>query len=519
MEPACIRHNDLPGASRLFLDFSYHFEKVAAFYRHDPHDPASLTAAAKEIQYPDDRRAALIRALSVRNPPSPSLDLLAKPGTVAVVTGQQVGLFSGPSYTIYKALTAVRVARTLCDQGVPAVPVFWLATEDHDFPEVNHTYVFGPSHQPVRLWVDAPREFAGRPKPVGGIPIPKPPIAELREALKGLPYADEAVALVERAYHPGVTLGEGFQALIQDLLSGMGLIFVDPLDPALRTITAPLMAQALAAAPELKAKLLERNKQLTAAGYHAQVHIEPKTSLFFLIDKGERTTLRYKDSEYTQFQDRAQDISPNALLRPVMQDYMMPTAAYIGGPAELAYLAQSRVLYDTLLGRMPVVMSRCGFTLLDARAEKLLSRYRLTIPQTLVHEEALKERISRALIPPRLEGSFDLAMSEMQRQLDHLRGEIASFDHTLAAALDKSRTKMLYQLEKSRKKIAREILRRDARASEDAAFLHGLLYPNRHLQERLYSILPFLAKHGLDMIAPTYDSVHVDCPDHRVLTL
>jgi bacillithiol biosynthesis cysteine-adding enzyme BshC len=519
MEPACIRHNDLPGASRLFLDFSYHFDKVADFYQHNPHQPQSLAAAAKEVDYPDDRRAALIRALSARNPPSPSLDLLAKPGTVAVVTGQQVGLFSGPSYTIYKALTAVRVARTLCEQGIPAVPVFWLATEDHDFPEVNHTYVFGESHQPVRLSVDAPAEFSGGPKPVGGIPIPKPPIAALRAALKGLPFGEEVAARVERAYRPGVTMGEGFHALLQDLLSDMGLIFVDPLDPALRAITAPLMAEALTAAPELKAKLLERNRQLTAAGYHTQVHIEPKTSLFFLIDKGARTTLRYKDSEYVQLRARAQDISPNALLRPVMQDYMMPTAAYIGGPAELAYLAQSRVLYDTLLGRMPVVMSRCGFTLLDSRAEKLLERYHLTIPQALAHEESLKEKISRSLIPPRLEGSVDLAMSDIQRHLSHLRGEIAGFDQTLAASLDKSRAKMLYQMEKSRKKIAREMLRRDARASEDAAFLHGLLYPNRHLQERLYSILPFLAKHGLDLAAPIYDAVHVDCPDHRVLTV
>ncbi len=519
MEPACIRHNDLPGASRLFLDFSYHFDKVQGFYRHNPHDLESLHRAAKEIQYPDDRRAALIRALKARNPGNPSLELLAKPGTVAVVTGQQVGLFSGPSYTIFKALSAVRVARTLSEQGVPAVPVFWLATEDHDFPEVNHAWVFGPSHQPERVHVEAPSEFASKPRPVGGIPVVAPPLAELRAILKGLPFADEVCDRVERAYRPGATLGESFQALLQELLGEYGLIFVDPLEPALRTISAPLMAEALRAAPELKAKLLARNKELTAAGYHAQVHIEPKTSLFFLIDNGERVTLRQKDAEYAQYADRAQEISPNALLRPVMQDYLMPTVAYIGGPAELAYLAQSRVLYDTLLGRMPVAMSRAGFTLLDARAEKLLSRYRMNVAQALVHEESLKEKIAHELIPPRLEGSFDLASSEVERQLGHLRGEIASFDHTLAAALDKSRAKMAYQLEKSRKKIAREILRRDARAAEDAAYLLGLLYPHRHLQERFYSILPFLAKHGLDLTKPVYDAVRPDCADHRVLTV
>ena len=170
-----------------------------------------------------------------------------------------------------------------------------------------------------------------------------PPIEELRKALAGFPNAEEVTALVEQSYRPGVTMGAGFQALIKNLLGSMGLIFIDPLEPAIREIAAPFMARALEAAPELKAKLLERNKELEAAGYHAQVHIEPKTSLFFLLEKGERTTLRHKDSEYAQLRDRARDISPNALLRPVMQDYLMPTVAYIGGPAELAYLAQSRV--------------------------------------------------------------------------------------------------------------------------------------------------------------------------------
>src|SRR3984893_18736958 len=151
MQPACIRHTDLPGTSRLFTDFTYHFDRVARFYQHDPHDSASFAVAAREMDYPDDRRAAMVKALAAQNGNSESLELLARPGTVAVVTGQQVGLFSGPAYTIYKALSAVRLARQLTDQGQPAVPVFWVATEDHDLAEVNHCFVFGPEHQPVRL--------------------------------------------------------------------------------------------------------------------------------------------------------------------------------------------------------------------------------------------------------------------------------------------------------------------------------------------------------------------------------
>jgi bacillithiol biosynthesis cysteine-adding enzyme BshC len=519
MEAACIRHTDLPGTSRLFADFSYHFDRVARFYRHNPHDPASYAAVAREIDYPDARRAALVAALEAQNPGALALARLAQPGTVAIVTGQQVGLFGGPAYTIYKALTAIRLAADLTTRGIPAVPIFWLASEDHDFPEVSNTFSFNAAHEPVRLHIDAPADAKGRSRPVGNLHIANPPLAELRRSLAGFPHGEEVADLVEAAYPPGVTMTQGFRALLQKILPNADLLTLDPLDPNIRAIVAPLVAEALSAAPELKARLLERNRELTAAGYHAQVHLEPKTSLFFLLKDGERLPLRRKDSEFAALRDQAAEISPNALLRPVMQDYLLPTAAYVGGPAELAYFAQSSVIYDRLLGGMPVVLARSAFTILDARAAKLLARYKLTVAETLVHEEALKERLAAALVPENIERSFVDAAGELERRLSRLGEELERFDHTLAESLVKSRAKMIYQLEKARRKTAREILRRDARAASDAQHLNGLLFPHRHLQERFYSILPFLAKHGLDLVNQLQDSVMLGCPDHRVLTV
>jgi bacillithiol biosynthesis cysteine-adding enzyme BshC len=519
MQPACIRQNELPGTSKLFADFTHHFDRVAQFYRHDPGDPASFARAAAEIDYPDSRRAALVEALAAQNGPSETLAKLAQPGTMAIVTGQQVGLFSGPAYTIYKALTAARVALQVTAAGLPAVPVFWLATEDHDFAEVNHAWMFSATGEHGLVHIDAPTENGGRQRPVGGIAIAQPPLDELRRLLQGFPYADEVLAAVAAAYPPGVTMGGGFRALLKKLLSKLDLIFIDPLDPAIRKIGAPLLAQALSLAPELKARLLERNLELAAAGYHAQVHIEPKSSLFFLLQNGERVQLRRKDAEYAGLAGRATEISPNALLRPVFEDYLLPTMAYIGGPGELAYLAQSQVIYDRLLGRMPVAMSRSGFTLLDARSAKLLERYRLTAAQTLVPEEVLRERIARALVPERIEKSIATATAEITAKLDHLRADLEVFDPTLAAALDKSRAKIVYQIEKMRRKTEREALRRDQRATSDAHHLSTMLYPHRHLQERFYSILPFLAQHGLGLVDRLYEAVELDCPDHRIYTI
>jgi bacillithiol biosynthesis cysteine-adding enzyme BshC len=519
MQPACIRHTDLPGTSQLFADFAYHFDRVSHFYQHDPHDPESFRRAAAQIQYPDDRRTAMVAALKAQNGDSESLRRLAQPGTVAVVTGQQVGLFSGPAYTIYKAMAAAQIARQLTASGIPAVPVFWLATEDHDFAEVNHTWVFGASGEPAALRVDAPKEFAGKPKPVGGIPLPNPPLHELRAALAGLPFTDEVMGLVDQAYKPRGTMGSGFRALLKTLLSKLDLLYLDPLDPAVRKIGAPFLAQALAAVPDLKAGFLARNKELADAGYHAQVYVDAKTSLFFLLEKDERAALRRKDSDFAELASRAEQVSPNALLRPVWQDYLLPTVAYVGGPGELAYLAQSQVAYELLLGRMPVAMSRSGFTILDARSQKLLDRYHMTVTQVMTNEAALQARIAQSLVPDSVNKSLESTTSEVTRQIDRLQSSLATFDPTLAAAATKSRAKILYQLGKLGRKTAREILRRDHRAQSDARHLAAMLYPHKHPQERFYSILPFLAQHGLDLIDRLSDAVDPMCPDHRVYTI
>jgi len=524
METACIRHTEIPHTTRLFSDFQYHFDRVARYYSHPPGDPASYAAVARQMGYPEDRRAALVTALRSRNPGNPSLDLLARPETVAVVTGQQVGLFSGPAYTIYKALTAARLSAQLNARGIPAVPVFWLATEDHDFAEVNHTFVFDASHRPIELSVNGSGDTAERP--VGRIPIAEPPVGQLREALAGFPNGEEVTQMVAESYRPGTSFGAAFQALIERLLSKHGLLFVDPLDESIRRMAAPLLRDALRDGVQLQAKLMQRNQELEAAGYHAQVHVEAKTSLAFLLEGERRVTLRRQNGDYaskdrrysvSELIDRAEQLSPNALLRPVVQDYVLPTVAYVGGPAELAYMAQSQVLYEDLLGRMPVMLARAAFTVLDARTAKLMERYGLTMPSFLHGEDGVREAIAGQLVPKALVREFDETQKAMSEALGRLSDNLVSFDATLAASADKSRTKMLYQLSKIEHKTAREALKRNQRASEEASYMSGLIFPEKHLQERLYSILPFVARHGLEFIDTLYEHVHLDCPDHKVL--
>ncbi|MBL8212803.1 MAG: bacillithiol biosynthesis cysteine-adding enzyme BshC [Bryobacterales bacterium] len=521
----CKRHTEIPHTSRLFADLLYHFDRVSEFYPNAPFDPHAFRNAAAAIDYPDERRARLVALLREQNGESETLQLLAKSGTNVVVTGQQVGLFSGPAYTLYKALTAVRLARTLTEAGSPTVPIFWLATEDHDLDEVSTCWSFTPTHEPVHLRVDHPR---GSDLPVGGIPIEAPPVEALAQSLRGFPFGDEVTELVREAYIPGRSYGEAFAHLLRKLTAPYGLLFFDPMNSGARALAGEFLVKAVDAAPDLTRLLLERNRRLNDGGYHAQVHIEAHTSLFFLIDNGHRLALRQRNGEYAakdrrfspqELKDRAASLSPNAALRPVVQDYMMPTVAYIGGPAELAYLAQSAVIYKELLGRMPVSVPRNAFSLIDERSRKLLDRYSLDLDAFFGGEEPLRERMAATLTPPDVQAHFRQVSAATQVHLESLIARLQAFDGSLSAAMRKSAAKIEYQLGKMQKKAAREALRRDTRAQADAAYLFNGIYPHKHLQERFYTILPFLARHGLDLTERLYDSVHTDCPDHHILFL
>ncbi len=524
MEPSCVRHSQIPGTSALLNDYLYDFDRVRAFYPHYFADPQALADAAAEIHFPDSRRARLISALRKQNGDSAALSKLAQAGTVAVTTGQQVGLFSGPAYTIFKALTAVTLAEHLGEQGIAAVPIFWLATEDHDLAEVDHAWVFN-EHA-------APRKIAASPQvtnggPVGEVKLGDVPFAELREALGELPFAGEVIDRLETAYHPGATLGSGFRAFLQDILKDCGLLYLDPLAPDVREMGAEFFAQTIDRIPDLLAALRQRSRDLIAAGYHAQVHLEDNSSLLFLLGNGKRIPIRSEDGRFTtsersysavELRGLAGKISPNALLRPVLQDYLLPTVSYVGGPSEIAYMAQGQVLYQNLLGRMPVIFPRNGFTLLDARAAKLLLRYGVHLPDLFDTQENVKGRIAARLLPSSVKEEIGSVRSDVNSALRELRGNLVGFDPTLASAADKSAAKILYQVDKLSRKAARETIRRDERATKDATYLIDLIYPQRHLQERFYCIVPFLAKHGLDLPQRLLSETQVVCPDHMIRT-
>jgi bacillithiol biosynthesis cysteine-adding enzyme BshC len=508
----------LPHQPKLFLRFLDAFSSVNRFYPHAP-SLESIQKVAGSLEYPDDRRrevAAVLRetnaALGASEATERNIDRFAG-GAVAVVSGQQVGLFGGPAYAFYKALSALRVAEELTASGIDAVPVFWMATEDHDLDEVRHVGWF---HAGKLNRFELPSD--GTPgRPVGQVklgPAVEDLAAKAAELLTGT--NSPAIAKYLRAsYTAGESYGSAFGKLFARVFAASGLILLDPLDARLHRIAAPVYRKALENRERLNAALLQRDKDLEAAGFAPQVKVTTETTLLFHLKEGIRQPItfvrghdneggRYKSGDESWSQDAAlrlaesapETLSPNALLRPVVQDFLLPTVAFSAGPAEISYLAQSEVLYRGVLGRMPVLLPRADFTVLDAKADKLLQKYQLCIENVWGGPQQLRKQMESVSLPKQLAEDFDKRKALIETTLGELGADIQKLDATLAGAVETTREKMAFQLTKLREKTGRALDERAGLIAEHSDFLENLLYPGRVLQSRELSLLPFLAQWG-----------------------
>jgi bacillithiol biosynthesis cysteine-adding enzyme BshC len=502
----------LPHQPKLFVRLIDDYSSVERFYAHPPNMDA-VKEVASSLEYPAERRrevAAVLReqnaAFGANAAAMSNLEKLER-GAVAVVSGQQVGLFGGPAYAVYKALTAIRLAEELSEAGIPAVPIFWMATEDHDLDEVRHVTWFD-SGKLVRFELPG-----GGAKPVGDVrlgPAISDHVKKAASLLSG-PASETLSQLLQQSYQPEETYGSAFGKLFAQLFAEQGLILLDPLDARLHRIAAPLYTKALQDRDELNEKLLQRGKELEGAGYDVQVKVTARSTLLFTIRDGVRqpvaaSNAHFKsgDASWTREEAlRLVDSSPemfsaNALFRPVVQDYLLPTAAYLGGPAEIAYFAQSSVIYEHVLGRMPVILPRAGFTILDAKAEKLLQKYGLCIENLWAGPQELRRKMESVSVPPALAENFDRDKAQMESTLAELGAQIEKLDPTLAGAVATARNKIGFQLEKLRRKTGRALDQRSGLLAEHERFLENLLYPNKALQSRELCFLPFLARWGME---------------------
>ena len=516
MDCSWISPADLPGATRLYSTYLSDFPRVADFYVHPP-NAAGIDESVRDVRVDDPVRRAVVDVLAAQNrafggdeSTARNLDRLRE-GAVAVVTGQQVGLFGGPAYSIYKALTAVHVARELTERGVNAVPIFWLATEDHDLAEVNHCFV--PKRggfERFDLSVSGPDD-----RRVGDIRMGEA-VREISKQIAALlagPCAEKVGQWIEECYAPEETFGSAFDKLMTRIFAGRGLIFLDPMSPVLHRLSLPVMRRAVKEHAALAADLVARSEALEKAGFHAQVKVTEQSTLVFRIVDGRRLAIRPAngglaagdrteslDETLRALEEHPEDFSPSALLRPVVQDTLLPTVAYIAGAAEAAYHAQTSLLYKRLLGRAPAILPRAGFTIVPQHVANLLKKYNLDAREVLQGRHKLRARLEAEALPQELSARFDEGERAIKSAVDGLRESLAKLDQTLVGALETAFEKMLYQFSGLRAKAGRAEGFRTGVLNTHENEIAGALFPENVLQERSFGLLTFLASEGPELL-------------------
>jgi bacillithiol biosynthesis cysteine-adding enzyme BshC len=512
MDCRALSFRQLPHQPKIFLDYLDRFERVSKFYQHPP-SVKLLPKIAKNVDYPAERRREVASLLLKQNEAygadAETMVNLGRfeRGAVAIVSGQQVGLFSGPAYAIYKALSAIQIAEELTRAGVEAVPIFWMATEDHDLDEIRHSTWFQEGRL-TRFELPAPANSA---QPVGRVLLGTEVEKLVGEAADILENQGNDLLghIVKASYRATETYGSAFGKLFTRLFSEKGLILMDPLDPGLHRSAAPVYRRAVDERDTLNESLLTRGKDLDKAGFASQVKVTSKSTLLFYMGKGPREVVSSNGGRFQAGQnhwsmeqfsrmvsDEPENFSPNALLRPVVQDYLLPTVAYIAGPAEIAYFAQSEVIYKELLGRMPVMLPRAGFTFVDAKAAKLLSRYELSVEKVWNGPQEVRARMECKSVPGKLAKQFERDQKQIKKLLEGLEKEIVRVDATLKGSVGTARKKIHYQLEKLRRKTGRAQDEKDKLIAGHEQYLESLLYPHKALQSRELCLLPFLARWG-----------------------
>ena len=535
----------IPHQTRLFLDYLRDPLALRQFYPSAVRFHHELPARAAEVlgAHTTDREA-LCDALQTMNTAwgagqetLANIERLRQSDCLAVVSGQQAGLFTGPLYTIYKAITAVKLAGCLTQRNTKAVPVFWIATEDHDFVEVARAEFISRECQLAGVDVSTALHQDGQP--VGRVVLDDSITGVIQHGLDQLPNSEFVVDLKEllsEAWQPGRAFGEAFARMMTLLLGRYGLVFLDPLDPQLKKLAAPLYADAARRAPEIARAVETRSRQLEVAGYHAQVAASANSFPLFLHDaagarhaltraengkyRTKATVEEYSAEELAELALREpESFSPNVTLRAVVQDYLLPTVAYLGGAAEIAYFAQTSEVYRVLGRPVTPILPRSSLTMIERHTGRVLERYDLSVADLFTGLDNVLKRVVEEYLGADTAKAFGKSDEAINRELDELKRELSSIDPTLVVALETGRRKINYQLEGLRTRFHRAQMARDEAAHRQLQRAFDQLYPEKALQERHINITSLLARHGRYVIDWIFNAINLESEEHQIVFL
>lgn len=540
-----IPFSQIPGQSKLFTQYQSDPLSLQRFYPNAVESHTEIADRIPEVlaNYKADRNlladalAETNRKFGATAETLANVELLRDPETVAVVTGQQAGLFSGPLYTIYKALSAIRMVECLRGRGIKAVPVFWVATEDHDFEEVSKTSfidkkgkVIDVTNEPKRCYTNLPVGYVKLDDSIDET------IEELFHGITTTEFTDELKRYVLDSWRSGEYFGDAFAVLLTRLLGRYGIIVLCPLNNALKQLAAPIYVEAIQKSAEIVEALQARSRQLESEGYAAQVLVSDDYFPLFWqarddtrnsLKKSQEGTFKTKDGtrEFTLHElaeiaaSEPHRFSPSVVLRSVVQDYILPTVCYFGGGAEIAYFAQSGEVYRILQRPVTTILHRQSFSVVETKHAKTLDRYDLEFADLFRGLEALLPGIVEDHLNSDTAALFADVEERINTELHRLDEELSTVDRTLVENLAKRRRKILYHIAALRNKFRHVQLQKDETINLRVESLFASLMPHGALQERALNVGYFINRYGANFVDWIYQASDLDDRGHRVLYL
>jgi bacillithiol synthase len=530
--------------SPLFVDYVSDFSKVQQFYHWNFRNENHWKTLLKRVTERSIDRSSLVKILGEQNRnfhcgvrTLANIDALLNDNTVAIVTGQQVGLFTGPLYTILKTLTTLKLVEQLAERypEYNFVPVFWLEGEDHDYEEVNSIQVVTAANEIAEMKYELkPPSDDENLGAVGKIEFDETIdsiFAGLDQSLVQTEFKPKVLELFRTAYQKGMTFNRAFAHLLNVLLENSGLVFLDPNDKEVKKLLAPLFQRELAETPKFCQLVVDQSAELEKQ-YHAQ--IKPKSLNLFFFHRGGRYLLEPRPDDYTlkgtrqhltkEFVTEAAKNTPelfssNVVLRPICQDWLLPTLAYVGGPAEIAYFAQLKPLYEAVNIPCPIVYPRASATIMEEKAEKVLERFSVSLLDLLTDVERVKEKVAGQVAELNLDEVFGGTFLTVQEAFDGIKSAMQDIDLTLVGALDNVAKKTISNVEGLKEKAVAAQKRQHEVSLRQIDKAASIVFPKGGFQERELNVVYFLNKYGMEFLRWLYGELKIDIFKHQVIRL
>ena len=532
----------LPRLPLLVDHYFYDYGRVREFYNGDFRDPAAFKRQTEAVQSRPISREVLAGILYEQNQSygcGPQtlghIEKIVRDRACAVVTGQQVGLFSGPLYTIYKALTAIKLAARLNQRGLGSfVPIFWLASDDHDLAEIDHIVLLDKNHSLVE--VRCPRPSLELKIPASNLLLPSEIcdcLRQLEDLTLDTDFKAEIIEHLSEAYQPGRSYAEAFARWMARLFKSHGLILIDASHFRLKELGSDVFYREIAEESPSTGQAIDTSRMLRQAGYDVQVHLHEGILNVFYLERErqtiqrERDGFRIKDNPnslakeelLTLAREKPFLFSPNVLLRPIYQDAILPTVAYIGGPGEIAYYSQMKGVYERFGLPMPVIYPRKTVTIVEKKIGHILKKYDLKIPD-LWHDPAkIIGEITTKQIPDSIQAALGQTLDHLERDFESLRREIMAFEPTLKDSADLAKGKINQPLKFLQKKLLQAAKKHNEIAVRQLLTAVNNLFPNQHLQEREFNIVPYLIKYGYSFLDRLDQDIDIEEHDHQIVAM